>query len=206
MFENTGPRMSASDYWVSFMACWGVTFLGVIGLVIGTFAKSPFFTLVSVVGLLGSSVYIRIAQMQRCNDIGWPWQIPWVVLGLGLATSAVAQFSPLVALVMLPVMIIVGLCDFCFGIVVGFMPSKHINFDFDPEAYRQAYSDYGAPNVNAQLVAEAEARKQQAAARILAENPVISATGKRVASVTREEEPAAPPPRAMGFGRKGVVS
>jgi hypothetical protein len=205
MFEQSGPRIGISDYWISFMACWGVTFGAVFGLVIGTMMNSDFFTLVSVLALLASSLYIRIAQMHRCNDIGWPWQTPWIVFGIGLAISAVSQFAAILALVMLPIAIIIGLADFGFGIVLGFIPSKQTSQpDFDPQAYRDAYADYGAPNFSAAEAAEAQARKNAAAARIGIEGPVVSASGKRVASVT-QAEPAPLPPRSMGFGRKGIL-
>lgn len=205
MFEQTGPRMGRGDYWISFMACWGLTIFGGIVFAFASFIGSSFFTLLGVLAMLGSSVYIRLAQMQRCNDIGWPWQLPWGVFGISLALSAVSLFHPLLALIMLPLMLIIGLGDFVFGIVLGCMPSKDNNFEFDAQAYRDAYRDYGAPNMSLKLEAQAELRNREAAARVAIENPVISASGKRVASVTRSEEPAAPPPRAMGFGRKGIL-
>jgi hypothetical protein len=206
MFEQTGPRIGVSEYWISFLACWGVTFGAAFGLVIGTITNSDFFMLISVLGLFASSLYLRIAQMHRCNDIGWPWAIPWIIFGLGLAISVVSQFAAILALVMLPVAIIFAVIDFAFGIIVGFIPSRQIaQPDFDPQAYRDAYADYGAPNYSAAQAAEAQERKNAAAARIGIDRPAISASGKRVASVTQAEPEPAPPPRALGFGRKGAA-
>jgi uncharacterized membrane protein YhaH (DUF805 family) len=205
MFEQAGPRMGPSEYWLSFLACWGVTFAGLFGLLFASFTGSDFFMLISVLALLGSSIYIRVAQMQRCNDIGWPWQIPWLVFGVSLTITVVAQFAVILALLMLPLTIIVGLGDLIFGIVLGCIPSKHLaQPDYDPQAYRDAYMDYGAPNFSAAQAAEAQARKQAASVRIGIESPVVTASGKRIASVT-QAEPAPPPPRALGFGRKGAA-
>jgi uncharacterized membrane protein YhaH (DUF805 family) len=205
MFEQSGPRMGISDYWLSFMACWGVTFAGVFGIVFASFIDSDFFMLLSILALLGGSLYIRVAQMQRCNDIGWPWQTPWIVFGLGLAVSAVAQFAAILALLMLPLIIIVALADFAFGIVVGCIPSRQgAQPEYDPQAYRDAYRDYGAPNTSLKQEAEAVVRQKEAALRAAQVNPVTNASGKRVASVT-QSEPSPPPPRAVGFGRKGVI-
>jgi uncharacterized membrane protein YhaH (DUF805 family) len=205
MFEQAGPRMGQSEYWLAFLACWGVTFAGVFGLVFASFINSDFFKLLSVLALLGGSIYIRIAQMQRCNDVGWPWQIPWFVFGVSLAITVVAQFAAILALLMLPLTIIVGLGDLVFGIVLGCIPSKQIaQPDYDPQAYRDSYADYGAPNLSASQAAEAQARKQQASVRLGIETAAVSASGKRIASVT-QAEPAPPPPRAMGFGRKGAA-
>lgn len=204
MFEQYGQRMGIGEYWLNFMACWGVAIMGVVGLMFGGLTGSSFITMMSIVALLASSIWIRVAQMRRCMDIGWWWQMPWGVLGVGLAASVVAQFNALLALVMLPALVIISLGDFIFGIVLGCMPSKHIiQPEFDAQAYRDSYQDYGAPNASLKMEAMAELRKRELAARIAVEHPVISTSGKRVASVTRAE-PAAPPPRAMGFGRKGT--
>lgn len=205
MFEQYGQRMGIGEYWLTFMACWGVTIGGAIGYMFGGLIGSSFFTMISIVALLASSIWIRVAQMRRCMDIGWWWQIPWGVLGISLAASVIGQFNAVLALVMLPALVLIGLGDFVFGIVLGFMPSKHIvQPDFDAQAYRDSYRDYGAPNASLKLEAMAELRNRDAATRAAVENPVFSASGKRVASVTRSETAPAPPPRAMGFGRKGT--
>jgi uncharacterized membrane protein YhaH (DUF805 family) len=205
MFEQSGPRIGVSDYWLSFLASYGVFFAGIVGLVFASFTKSGFFMLVSILALLGSSIYMRIAQMQRCNDIGWPWQTPWVVFGVGLAVSVISQLGGIIALLMLPMLIIVGLADFAFAIVLGCIPSRQFaQPEFDPQAYRDNYRDYGAPNFSAAQAAEVEARKKVTVAAAQAATPTISASGKRVASVT-QAEPAPLPPRAVGFGRKGVL-
>lgn len=202
MFEQSGPRMGASDYWMSFLASYGVTFLAFLMIAFATFTGSGFFMLVSVLALLGSSIYMRLAQMQRCNDIGWPWQTPWVVFGLGLAISVISQLSPLIALVMLPALLIFAGADFVFAIVLGCMPSRPLTqTEYDPEAYVQSYRDYGAPNFSKALAAQAEVRQKQAVA---AAPVAISASGKRVASVTQADPEPTPAPRAMGFGRKLV--
>jgi hypothetical protein len=188
------------------MACWGVTFGAVFGLVLGTVMNSDFFMLISVLGAFASSLYLRIAQMHRCNDIGWPWVIPWIIFGLGLAISVISQLAAILALVMLPAAIIFAVIDFAFGVVVGFIPSRQIaQPDYDPQAYRDAYADYGAPNYSAAHAAEAAARKNAAAAQMGIDRPAMSASGKRVASVTQAEAEPALPPRAMGFGRKGIA-
>jgi uncharacterized membrane protein YhaH (DUF805 family) len=207
MYEQYGQRMGVADYWMSFLACYGVTFFAGMGFLFASFFGAGFFSMLCVLALLASSVYLRIAQMRRCMDIGWPWQTPWIVLGLGLAAAVVSQFAVILALVMLPVLIIIALADFAFGIVLGFMPSKQIvQPDYDPQAYKDSYTDYGAPNFSAKEAAEAKLRQRAQAGQLPASTPVISASGKRVASVTQSEpEPQAPPPRALGFGRKGVA-
>jgi hypothetical protein len=126
MFEQSGPRMGISDYWLSFMACWGVTFAGVFGIVFASFIDSDFFMLISILALLGGSLYIRVAQMQRCNDIGWPWQTPWIVFGLGLAVSAIAQFAAILALLMLPLMPISPLVLWSDASLRGKAPSPNM--------------------------------------------------------------------------------
>jgi hypothetical protein len=206
MFEQHGQRISVAEYWVAFLMCLGASIFGIVMLVIATLFSSDIFVMFSVLILLGSSVYIRIAQMRRCLAIGWPWQTPWIVLGLGLAATAISQFAAVLALIMLPVMVIIALADFSFGILLGFIPSKDIvQPDYDPQAYENSYSDYGAPNFSVELAAKAKQRNEVAMARLAEDTPIISASGKKVASVTQAQEVTTPPPRSLGFGRKGVA-
>jgi hypothetical protein len=206
MFEQIGQRMSVGNYWITYLACVGASILGIIFFIIASLFKSDFFVLISVLILLGSSIYVRIAQMQRCMAIGWPWQTPWIVFGIGLAITVVSQFAVILALIMLPLLVIVGIADFGFGLLIGCIPSKEIiQPDYDPQAYQDSYADYGAPNFSNKLAAQAKQRNDAAMAKLASDNPIISTSGKRVASVTQTPEAVAPPPRSLGFGRKGVV-
>jgi hypothetical protein len=208
MDEQNLPRMNASDYWMNFFICYGVGFFALLALGVGVFIGSFIITAAAAISLLGTSIKIRIAQMERCNDIGWSWKIPWVVFGFGLAVAIGSNASLLMAVILLPVQIIVGLADFGFAIIVGCMPSRKLDASlFDPQAYRDSYRDYGAPNFSSEHAAKVEVKTQQRRIEAREDPRFQSVSGKRIASVVQAEpapEPAMPP-RVAGFGRKGIL-
>jgi hypothetical protein len=199
MSAHQGPkRIGIGPYWVRYGASFAITIVSIIVAVFSFIASSFGMLFLAGLAIIGSGIYLRVIEMQRCRDIGWDPMLPLYFFGAGFLLSFLTFISGPLAVLTSALGLVVAMADFAGSIVIGCLPSKGAIPDHDVRTV--AYTSYGAPSdyhERPESEADREARHEDAIARAL----------QNYRSGGAPDPPAAnpgPPPRVAGFGRKGV--
>ena len=194
------PRVGIGQYWIMFAGSLIVSVIAIAVAIFSFFSANFFMVVIAALAMFASGIYLRVAEMRRCRDIGWPAQLPWVFFGILVLLALVSFQGGMVSLASSGMSIMVSVADLGFAILVGCIPSKEWQAPSAAE-YRNHYSETAyAPE--AAEDDDRDARYDDAVARAVA---AYKKEGPPSQSAAASEAPAArPPARIAGFGRKGT--
>jgi uncharacterized membrane protein YhaH (DUF805 family) len=193
-------RVGIGQYWMMFAGSLIVSVVAIAVAIFSFFSANYFLVLIAVLAMFASGIYLRVAEMRRCRDIGWPAQLPWAFFGILILLALVSFQGGMVSLASSGMSIMVSLADLGFAILVGCIPSKEWQA---PNAadYRNHHSETAyAPESGDDD--DRDARYDDAVARAVAAYKKETAQSPRASAA--ETSSARPPARITGFGRKGA--
>jgi uncharacterized membrane protein YhaH (DUF805 family) len=133
-FSNHYGRIGQARYWKILIA----STVGSVALLVGALAAfvgrefAIAFALLLAVFPIG--LYLLVAQMRRCSDIGWPSQLPLIFMGSGVFASSgtlLEVWDNPGELPRFDVSMLFGLATWAFAATIGCIPGRPGRADND---------------------------------------------------------------------------
>jgi uncharacterized membrane protein YhaH (DUF805 family) len=200
-------RIGRAGYWLYYV---GITVLTLALYGWGLYEFISFHVFPIVFGFIAPfilSLYLRVIAMRRCRDIGWSAFLPWLTMGLTMVWGAInglqVGLHPASALGMAGATLVVGallgLADFIFLIVIGFIAGADgggRGWGGDGPRGGMQRLDAERPSTSRLAAMQNAALAQRAA---MPAHPVPGFTPPRATS-----QPGPTPRTPTGFGRRGL--